>query len=324
MKVLITGATGYIGHQIALAAAQKYDKVHVPVRNPHSEFLPTAPNIIPFKCDISDRSSLATAMAGCHHVIHSAGLTRLYSRDKNLFYRINVQGTRNVLEAALQHNVLKFVFTSSCAVLGPSYKYPVTENDPRITPFENDYEISKHWAELEVLQYFKKGLNTVIASPSRVYGPGLATPGNPITAFIKKSLRRKFAFMPSRASVKGNYVFIDDVVNGHFLCLDKGISGEKYNLGGENISYQEFFSSIKQYGNINIIKLPLWSLQLVSLFEMAGSLLLKRPTQLSPAVIKRFFENREVSSAKAVEELGYVITPFNAGLKKTLADASEL
>jgi nucleoside-diphosphate-sugar epimerase len=225
-----------------------------------------------------------------------------------------------VLEAAFVHGVKKMVFTSSCAVLGPSKDQPVSEDDSRFTPFENDYEISKHCAEELVREYAGRGLHAVIVAPPRVYGPGLQTKGNPINKLVRDALKRKIAFMPAARDVVGNYAFIDDVVNGHFQALKKGVSGENYILGGENISYQQLFETIGKAGNENLKIIPVpvallkaWTAVIFGLHYIIG-----RHTHLSPKVVGRLMQDRALTCEKAMLHLGYRITPFYQGMKTTI------
>lgn len=316
MKIFITGATGYIGHAIAIEAARRNISVVAFVRSASSPHIPVHENIKIETGDLIDRGSIIRAMHGCTHVIHSAGITRLFDRDPDKFYTVNVDGTRNVLEAALVNKVSRFVFTSSCAVLGPSYKFPVKEDDPRITTFENHYEISKYAAEQMVQEYAARGIHAVVVAPSRVYGPGIQTDGNPITAFVERTVNRGFAFIPNASEVLGNYVYIDDVVNGHLLAMEMGKSGEKYIVGGENCSYETFFTTLQSASekNIHFIKVGKTFLQTVALFNMVSSFLFGRLSQLSPKVVTRLFQNRAVDSTKAIVELGYKTTSLKQGL----------
>lgn len=321
MKIFITGATGYIGHKLAISAAEKGYQVAALVRSVQSANLPRHNNIQFFKGDVTDYASVMQAMAGCHYVLHAAALTQLWHKDRSLFYQVNVTGTRNVLEAALQHSIQKVVFTSTCGVLGPSNGQPVAEDDPRFTPFENDYEISKHCAEELVREYAAKGLPAVIVAPPRVYGPGLSTKGNPISQLIRNTIKRKVAFMPAAKDVVGNYAFVDDVVEGHFMALQKGISGEKYNLGGENISYQQLFQTIAAASGEKLLVVPVpvtilkgWAALVFGLHFIAG-----KHTHLSPKVVARLVQNRAVSCEKAVQQLGYRITPFYNGIAATIS-----
>lgn len=320
MKIFITGATGYIGHQLALKAAEKGFAVSALVRSLHSANLPLHSLIQFHEGDVTEYAAVIKAMAGCDAVLHAAALTQLWHKDRSLFYRINVTGTRNVLEAALQHKVQRFVFTSSCAVLGPSNGHPVSEEDPRFTPFENDYETSKYCAEELIKEYTARGLHTVIVAPPRVYGPGLLTKGNPINQLIRNTLKRGIAFMPAAKDVVGNYAFIDDVVEGHFLALEKGAPGEKYILGGENVSYQRLFDTIATAGGKKLkrVAVPIALLKVWAAAVMGVSFILRRHTHLSPKVVGRLMQNRAVSCQKAVQLLGYQITPFQKGIAQTI------
>jgi nucleoside-diphosphate-sugar epimerase len=320
MKILITGATGYIGYKLAMEAARRNYTVHILVRDLQSPLLPEHRNIIKFKGDITDKGSVITAMTNCDKVMHAAAIAKLSAKDNNIFYSVNVEGTRNMLDAALALGIKKFVFTSSGAVIGPSGKYPMSENDPRITAFENDYEISKHWAEELVKEYCRRGLFAIIVAAPRVYGPGHECNGNTMNVLLKNILSMRLAFVPSCDNVVANYAFVDDVVNGHFLAMEKGLGGEKYILGGENLSYRSFFQTIKQNTGkkIKLIRIPKLLIKLWSFLYMCICSLLKKETHISPKVIDRLAQNRALSSDKAVKQLGYSITPFSEGIQKTI------
>lgn len=319
-KILITGATGYIGHQLALYAAKKGYHVHALVRNPNADNRPLHPNITFFKGDIMNYLSVVRAAQGCRYIMHAAALAQMWHKDRSLFYRVNVEGTRHVLEAALHTGVQKLVFTSSCAVLDAAEKYPVKADEPRTTGFNNDYEVSKYCAEELVKAYHQKGLFTVVVRPSRVYGPGPDTQGNPINKLVRNVIRRGIAFMPADKAVYGNYAFIDDVVYGHFRALHDGINGQHYNLGGENLSYQKFFETIGQYAGkkIKLVPLPKTFLKGWAGFVWALHFIAGRHTNLTPKVVTRLFQNRAVCCQKSVAELGYNITPFQQGIQQTI------
>lgn len=319
MKILITGATGYIGHQLALAAVRKGHCVHALVRNPASPAFPRHPDIRAFEGDITDRSSVEAAVAGCDAIFHAAAITRFHSRDRKHFYRVNVEATRLLLEAGLSAGVRKFVFTSSGAVLGPSLRNPLTESDPRITAFENDYEISKFMAEESVREFVTKGLDAVIVAAPRVYGPGPAVNGNVFGRLLHRILGMGMAFIPAQKNVLANYAYIDDVVEGHFAALEKGRQGEKYILGGENLSYEDFFRHLRKHAGqpIRLVTVPLPVLKAWSFFHQGLCRLTGRESNISPAVVRRLTVNRALSCEKAVKELGYRITPFEEGIKRT-------
>jgi len=320
MKILITGATGYIGYKLAMEAARRNYNVHILVRDLQSSLLPAHPNIIKFKGDITDKISVIAAMTGCEKVMHAAAIARLSANDNSVFYSVNVEGTRNMLDAALTLGVKRFVFTSSGAVIGPSGKYPMSENDPRIAAFENDYEISKHWAEELVKEYCRRGLSAIIVAAPRVYGPGHECNGNTMNVLLKNILSMRLAFVPSCDNVVANYAFVDDVAKGHFLAMEKGLGGEKYILGGENLSYRSFFQIIKQNSGmkIRLIRIPKLLIKIWSFLYMSVCGLLRKETHISPKIIDRLAQNRALSCDKAITQLGYSITPFSEGIQKTI------
>ena len=130
----------------------------------------------------------------------------------------------------------------------------------------------------------------------------------------------RLAFVPSCDNVVANYAFVDDVVTGHFLAMEKGLGGEKYILGGENLSYRSFFQTIKQHTDkkIRLIRIPKLLLKIWSLFYMSICILLKKETHISPKVVNRLAQNRALSCDKAIRQLGYSITPFSEGIQKTI------
>jgi len=253
-------------------------------------------------------------------VIHAAGITQLWHHDRTVFYRVNVGGTKNVLEAACFHKIKKLVYTSTCGVLGPSTNHPVAEEDPRVTPFENDYEISKHCAEELVKEYSRRGLFAMTVALPRVYGPGLLTQGNPISKLIGNTIKRGIGFVPDAKQIIGNYAFIDDVIEGHFLALQRGLGGEKYILGGENRSYEEFFENIRQASpkKIRLVTLPKFLIKFSSGFIYLTNILTKRHSHFTPKVVDRLYQNRAVSCEKSIRQLGYQVTPLQSGIQQTI------
>ncbi len=316
MKTFITGATGYIGNQLLKKLALQGEEINLLVRDPHALNLPAGKNIQLFKGDIIHAERIAEAIKGCTHVYHCAAIAKLATTEPKIFFDVNVNGTKNILEASLNANIQKLVFTSSAAVFGPSLNIPLTENDPRIESFDNDYDFSKHMAENLVREFVPRGLNAVIVNPSRVYGPGPATYSNAVNRFIKQLLNNKVLVLPNIDNYRSNFTYIDDVVNGHILAMQKGRAGENYILGGENISYTELLKSIKEYAFTKnyIIKIP------VNFLKMLASIyyLINSNTELTPAMITRLAKNRMLCSEKAIKNLGYCITPFKEGMYKTI------
>lgn len=320
MKVFVTGATGYIGHQLVKVLAEMNNTVHILVRDINSPNILQHANIKIFKGDITEPKSIDSAIAGCERVYHAAAFAKLTAKDPSVFFKVNVEGTRNILEASLKHGVKRLVFTSSGGVFGPSLKTPLCENDPRIVSFESDYDLTKHLAENLVREYTHKGLYGVIVNPSKVYGPGLITYSNAINRFISWVLFKKFVVVPAIGKVESNYSFINDVINGHLLAMEKGLAGERYIIGGENISFNELVQTVLlECGKKNnLVKLP------IGLMKFAGSLkniiakLVGHEPDFTPRMISRLVKDRTLSCNKAMRQLGYQITPFKEGIKQTI------
>jgi nucleoside-diphosphate-sugar epimerase len=320
MKIFITGASGYIGNKLAHILAGSGNTVHAFVRSAGAEKLLQHPNIALFEGDIMDKESLAIAIKGCTQVYHTAGFVKLWAKNPDIFYRQNVGGTNNVLEAALREGVHKLVYTSTCGVWGPCNDHALIENDPRTSSFDNDYDLSKYLAEKSVKEYCSKGLFTVIVNPPRVYGPGLLRHSSAINRFILRLLNKKVSVLPWRMETKANYAFIDDVVKGHILAMEKGLGGERYILGGENISYKMFVDTVKKISRSkNIyVRIPSFLLRTISHVELIRGKLNGHDPLITPNVAKRIQADKIFDCGKAIRQLGYHITPFEEGLKITI------
>ena len=321
MKVLLTGATGYIGHQLALKLAARDITVHALIRNLNSNKIPHHKNIILFKGDICDYQSIELAIEECQYVFHVAAFTNLKCNKIDNFYTINVLGTKNLLKAALKNNIEKLIYTSTLSVFGPSLKnVPINELQPRLVSYSNDYELTKSMSEEVVREYTGKGLPCVILNVSKVYGPGLATYSNGVNKLILKIMNNNVLIVPSKLHVNSNYVFINDVVNAHLLAMKHGVSGEKYIIGGENIDYSGLFEKIA-----NISRRELFIVRINYNFMKACltiitrlSFIIKKNIGLTPKILDSLFTDRSASSQKAILGLNYRITPLHVGLEKTI------
>lgn len=319
MKIFITGATGYIGNVLALKLANSNHIVHALVRNPGEAKNLEHSNIRLFKGDIKDIDSIKKAMEGCEQVFHLASFARLWARPSDIFYEINVEGTRNILEAALETNVSKLVYTSSTAVFGNSIKEPLSENDPRTIGFNSDYDLSKCMAEKLVLDYVAKGLKALIVNPSRVYGPGIETYSNVFTRFLKALLKRKLIPFPSCPEIVANYSYVHDVVEGHLLAMKYGKAGERYILGGENVSYGQLFRVVRELiPGRTVVFVPKILLKTAGAIHILRFYLTKKQPPFTPLGIDRYYLNAAFSCEKAMKELNYTITPFKKGMIDTI------
>jgi farnesol dehydrogenase len=259
-------------------------------------------------------------MEGCAQVYHVAAYARAWARDPKTYFKINVEGTVNVLDAAVKNGVERLVFTSTGATLGASNGKPISEDMIRMHDFFTEYESSKFIAEEKIQHYVRRGLHACIVHPLRVYGPGIWTESNVISMMIKSYVEGNWHVIPGDGKTLGSFSFIDDLVDGHILAMEKGKPGERYILGGPNLSFNEFFSLIKEITGKHflLVKIPVPLLMVFGWKEEMLSRFGKEPL-ITRKWIKKYRHNLDFSSDKAVRELGYSITPIEKGIEKTLA-----
>ncbi len=320
MKYFLTGATGFIGLELTKHLLLEGETVHALVRSPDNPILPNHQNLVLFKGDVSDQKSIDRAMEGCDYVFHLAGYTKPWSKEKYLPYKINVEGTRGILESALKNKIKRVVFTSTAGTLKPSETdEEIDENSPAPEFYFTEYEQTKREAEKLCLSFVLNGLDVVIVNPSRVYGPGQLNKSNSVTLLIKKYIDGKWRFIPGNGKNIGNYVYIENIVEGHMLALKKGKRGERYILGGTNASFNELFGLLAEITerHYRLFNLPLWLMILFS--KIMG--VLAAGFGIEPLIttpwVKRYNQNRVLTSKKAKTNLGYSITPLSEGVKKT-------
>ena len=319
MNIFLTGATGYIGHALASELAKKGDIVYALVRDAAKAkaLLPSSIKLI--QGDITNAKEVSEGMSGCTQVYHLAAYARLWSGNKSSFFTVNVEGTRNVLDAALKNGVEKLVYTSSCGVLGNSLKSPLSEKDARISSFKNDYDLTKHICECMVREYSVKGLHCLIVSPSRVYGPGKPGFSNPFGKMIKRCLQGRIVVVPAPADILANYAYLEDVVQGHIAAMCFGKSGERYILGGANLSYAEVVRAIKvEIPQCKMISVGASVLTWIGLWNVLKFRFTGMEPELTPNVVPRITKNAALDCSKAVSELNYRITPFDQAIGKTI------
>jgi nucleoside-diphosphate-sugar epimerase len=319
MKIFISGATGFIGSELAKELLKQGHYIHALYRDDRKIIIKNK-NLRYFKGEITDSVNIVKAMQGCSVVFHLAAYAKVWAKDSQVFYKINTEGTKNILSSAYKLNVKRVIITSTAGVIGYSDHILADENHQPENEYFTDYEKSKHLAEIEIKEFNSKGLETVTLLPSRLYGPGLMSESNAVTLLIKKYIEGKWHFLPGNGNKSGNYVYIRDVVKGHINAMNKNVAGERFILGGTNISYKSFFDTI---GKVNgkkqwMISVPVFVIILASAFMWLLAVTLHIKPTLTPGWAKKYLHNWNLCSNKAIEKLDYTITPLEKGLKETM------
>ncbi len=320
MKVFITGGTGFLGRRVAARLSGAGHEVRALVR-PGRKRRPMPDGIETVPGDVLDPESLQRGAEGCDAIVHGAALVKMWVRDRSLFDRINVGGLSNVLEAARRTGVSRIVYTSSFIALGPTDGRVADESQMHApTGHHNDYERTKAEADKVARAAAAAGAPLTICYPGVIYGAGELTDGSLMTRTIRDFMRRRVPYLGSGDQTIC-YAFIDDVVEGHLLALEKGRPGGRYILGGENADYHHLFSMLSRLTGVAPprLHLPFWLMGFAGrmLRWQAGLTGIEPP--LTDEVVAIYRHDWAYSSARAVEELGYRITPLEEGLKRTIA-----
>ena len=237
--VLVTGATGFVGWHVARLLGERGDRVRILVRDPKRVRESDAEVVVG---DLRDRSSLERAVAGCGVVYHVAADYRLWAKDPDELYRSNVDGTRNVLEAARRAGVERAVYTSTVGCIGmPSggigdEETPVSERE-----MQGPYKRSKFLAERAALEFAQTGFSRCDRE-SDGSGRRSRLKPTPTGKIVVDFLRRK---MPAYVDTGLNVVDVRDVADGHLLACERGRAGERYVLGSENLTLQQIFEKLE-------------------------------------------------------------------------------
>lgn len=318
-RIFITGATGFIGEKLTRQLAAEGHQVVALVRSAGKARQLAFPNIETLRGDLSDTTALREGMKGAEEVYHLAAYASVWAKD-DTFERVNVEGTVNVLNAAKEMGVRKIVATSTAGVIGPAIDGPVNEETERQVDFFNDYERTKYESELIVKEYAAQGAPAVIVNPTRVYGPGPLNVSNSVTKLIKRYAAGKWKFLPGDGRSVGNYVYVEDVVQGHRLAMQNGKSGERYLLGGEDASYKQLFDIIGALSGQqhHLHKVPLKLMLGFSKLQLFLAENFGRQPMITPAWVKKYWYHWQVSSDKARRELGYEPITLERGIRKTL------
>lgn len=317
MKTLVTGATGFVGSHVVRKLLSAGHEVRI-LRRKNSPLqlidgLPVETSI----GDITDRNSVFEAVKGCETVLHVAGHVSFWRGNREAQKKINVDGTRHVVEACLAHVVKRLVHTSSIAALGfaPEGRLGDETLEYNWWPYRIHYCDTKYQGELEVRQGIKKGLDAVIVNPAVIFGAGDVHLN--AGAMVFQMARGRIPFYPPEGGCC--VCDVEDVAEGHLQALAKGRTGERYILGGDNYTWKELSTLIAEIIGARPpkrkIPAPLYTL-LGQASDLISRFTGKEPA-ITPESVRISAMPSYYSSEKAVRELNYSITPFRETIRKT-------
>jgi len=305
MTTLVTGATGFLGSAIARALLKDGRKIKLLARgNANLRNIKGLDAEIVIG-DLRDRESLKSALQGCSKLYHAAAFYSLWNKDKKLIYDINVQGTRNILEIALELGLENVVYTSTVGCIGLSKDRTPTNEDYPMDPatLSNDYKLSKFQAEKIALEMHGRGLPVVIVNPSTPIGPRDIKP-TPTGKIVLDFLNGK---MPAYLDTGLNLIDVSDCARGHILAEEKGRPGERYILGNKNMSLKDILLALEKITGVRApsIKIPHWVAYTAGLAcETLSNLITQTPPAIPLAGVKMAKYFMYFDSSKAIKELG--------------------
>ena len=317
MLAFVTGTTGFLGSHVARVLAEQGADLRLLVRASSN-----TKNIDELKADLvtgdlRDPASIAKAASGCDVIFHVAADYRLWVRDPNEMYCSNVEGTRAILEAARKNGVRRVVYTSSVATMGfTANGVPADEDSP--VSLENmigPYKRSKFMAEQVAIEAVREGLDVVIVNPSTPIGERDIKP-TPTGRIVVDFLKKKF---PAYVDTGLNLVDATECARGHIAALEKGRGGERYILGGENLTLKQILDKLAAITGLPSpnIRVP-YALALATgvVDEIVTGRILGREPRATIDAVRMGRKKMFVSSAKAERELGWKIGPVDNALRR--------
>ena len=319
MKAFVTGATGFVGSHVARYLAGQGAELRLLVRP--TSLTANLEGIAGERVqgDLRDPESFRKAMSGCDVVFHVAADYRLWTRDPGEMYRSNVEGTRNVIQLAKQTGVRRVIYTSSVATMGFTGNGGLADESSPVALRDmiGHYKRSKFQAEQVALQAGRGGADVVVVNPTTPVGERDIKP-TPTGRIIVDFLKRKF---PAYVDTGLNLVDVAEVARGHVAALDKGRSGERYILGGENLTLKQILDKLAAITGLPSpkVKLPYAVALATGVVDTAVTgLLLRREPRVTVDAVRMGREKMFVSSARAERELGWRIVPVDGALRRAV------
>jgi len=319
VKVFVTGATGFVGSHVAQTLSQQGAELRLLVRPGSRTNNIESLAAEQVQGDLRDPTSLRYGMDGCDLVFHVAADYRLWIRQPAPMYEANVEGTRNVLQAAREKGVRRVVITSSVATMGipPNGRPGDEQTEVHLADMIGHYKRSKFLAEQVALEAARKGQNVVVVNPTTPVGEQDIKP-TPTGRIVVDFLRRKF---PAYVETGLNLVDVAEVARGHLAAAEKGRSGERYILGGENLTLKQILDRLAEITGLPSprIRLPYAvALATGAVDTLVTGVLLGREPRASLDAVRMGRKKMFVTSAKAERELGWKVVAVDGALRRAV------
>ena len=318
MTVLVTGANGFMGSNVVRELIKDGADVRVTIRKDSDTRNIDDLDVETVFCDIRDKESVKSALKGCDTLYHTAAYFAHWVADKKLFYNINVEGTKNLLEEALFQGLEKVVYTSTSNTIGSHGAGNFVKEDAEFNGWEagDHYAISKYLAEIEAKKICEKGLPLVIVNPTLVIGVRDRKP-TPSGALIVDIANGN---MPGYIEGAINVIDVEDVARGHIQAAQKGRIGERYLFGNENLYVGDFFKLIAEIAGVKPPKrkIPYRVALLLGYLFQVGARITKKPPIVSVSQVRLGKMGEHFDCSKAVNELGLKQTPIKKTIEKAI------
>lgn len=314
-KVLVTGATGILGCHVVKALIRNNRSVRILVRSPE-KLVDTFFNQCEIvKGDITDVDSLAGIAKGCAVIYHCAGMPEQWIEDRNKFFKINRDGTQNMVNLACKHQIAKFIYISTIDLFDSKGKLTFNEKSTK-DPKNTSYIKSKFEADFIVEEAIKNGLPAVFIHPGAMYGPHCSST-HWFSKLIEDFKEKKIPLLPPGGLPM---VYAPDVAEGCLLAEEKASIGERYILNESCISWRTICDTIHYQLDTQkkIYEMPVWlAISMAAVLEKISSIT-RKPPLLQKNLIKIFLNNAEPINIKAIRELDWKPTIFASGVSETI------
>jgi nucleoside-diphosphate-sugar epimerase len=318
MRILVTGATGKVGHAMASALLERGDHVRALVRDPKRAASVLPAGIEPVRGDVIEPETVAHAVDGCELVFNAMGLPEQWVRDRGIFDRVNAAGSGQLAAAAKRAGVRRFIHTSTHDVFhagtGERFDETMLADHPKGTA----YERSKQRAEELVLAQ-RDGMEVLILNPCAVYGPGPSASVSFDKELFEPLIRKRLPALPPGGS---GLAFSPGVADGHLRAAEKGVDGERYILADTYADFRELAETVVRVAGRGRIppRMPVPVARAAAALSEGISKVTRRRPLIARGQLHYFLWQARPDSSKAQRELGWRPTPLEEGIHQTLSE----